>query len=196
MTMTASIAVITADASVPAKVEAELRLLTLSGSDNPLAEGGKLVRTIPGTTSAPYDIRSGTTTFTDRSALSTTLPSPVAFELRTPAGSRLFELGLEVVDYTSGSLEDRVEIKVEFTGMSAAVAHSLSLDTTTYTWRLSGVAAMVDGVLKLAFELVQEEVATEFVDPQASVRLVFTDGGGEQLASMKVKRSGVLVQPT
>jgi len=196
MTMTASIAVITADASVPAKVEAELRLLTLAGSDNPLAGGGKLVRTIPNTTSTIYDLKTDTTTFTDRSALSTDLPSPVGFVLRTPAGSRLFELDLQVVDYTSGSLEDRVEIKVGFLGMSAVVAHILSLDATTYTWRLSGVAAMVDGVLKLAFELVQEEVATEFVDPQASTRLVFTDGGGEQQASMKVKRSGVLVQPT
>lgn len=195
MTTTASFAVSTI-ASVLNQVEAKLCLKTLDGLDNPLTNGGRLERTI-GTKTEAFVIQHGTTLCTDLSVLPSALPS-VTFVLQAPTGSKLLELRLEVVDYASGVDEDRVEIRVTHTGVSAAVAPTLSIDPKNYSWRLSGVKAAMSGdTLLLTFDLVQEEVPTEFVDAQASTRLAFSsNGGGAQQASISVKRSVVLVEPT
>jgi hypothetical protein len=196
MTTTASFAVSTI-ASVPNQVEAKLCLKTLDGLDNPFTNGGRLERTI-GTKTEAFVIQHGATMCTDLSALPAALPSSVTFVLQAPTGSKLLELRLEIVDYASGVDEDRVEIRVTHTGVSAAVAPTLSIDPKDYSWRLSGVKAAMSGdTLVLTFDLVQEEVPTEFVDAQASTRLAFSsNGGGAQQASISVKRSVVLVEPT
>jgi hypothetical protein len=194
--MSASIAVITSDSSVvPDRLEAKLRLLTLTGSANPLVEGGTLARTLSGGT-VLSTIPSGATSFTNTSVLATSLPSSVGFVLQAPVGSPLFDLRLEVVDYGGSSSSDRVEIQVTHIGVSKEVASGLSFDPEMYTWRLSGVASVTDRTLELAFELVQEQEPTEFVDALASTRLAFADdGSGTQTSVIKVKRSGVLAEP-
>jgi hypothetical protein len=186
MTMTASLAVIPAATYVPNTVEAELRLLTLSGSDNPLAAGGKLERTIAGE-SAAWTITSGTTTFIKASTLPTALPSTVAFVLEAPTGKRLLELSLQIADYTSDWDHERVEIRVTSKGASAELAQSLD---GSYSWRLSATAVEEGSTLRLTFDLVQEEVATNFVDAQASTQLDFmaAAGGGTQQSVIRPKR--------
>ncbi len=190
--MSASIAVITADSFVPDRLEAKLRLSTLSGSDNPLTKGGRLVRTIPGMGTAIQSIATNATTLINASVLPTALPSPVTFVIEAPTGSRLLELALEVAGY--GSDTERVEIRVACTGVTAAAAQILALTPSDYSWRLSGVATVVGGVLDLGFDLVQEEVPTEFVDALASTRLSFGDTGTQQRAAIKVRRSGITVE--
>lgn len=188
--MTASIAVIPAGSYVPNRVEAELRLLTLSGADNPLAAGGKLERTLLGATSS-WPLTSGTTTFGKAATLSATLPSTVAFVLEAPTGKRLLELALEVTDYTSDWDHERVEIRVTSKGASAQVAQSLIIDAPSYSWRLSAKAVEDGSTLGLFFELVQEKVPTNFVDALASTRLDFVAqaaGGGTQQAVIRPKR--------
>lgn len=197
MTMTASLAVIPAGSYMPTKVDAELRLLTLSGPDNPLAAGGKLQRTVSGDSSA-WTIASGTTTFSKLSALPLTVPSTVAFVLEAPTGKQLLELGLEIADYTSDLDHERVEIHVTSKGASAQVAQSLSIDASAYSWRLSAKAVEDGGTLAIFFELVQEKVPTNFVDALASTRLDFVAqaaGGGTQQAVIRPKRHKEILVP-
>jgi hypothetical protein len=197
MTTRASTAVITAEASMPTKVEVALRLSTLSGSDNPLAAGGRLERATPSGGTTTWSIPSGATTISKVGELSTTLPSPVAFVLEAPTGKRLLELDLEIVDYASDWADDRVEIQVTAKGVPALAAPTLGSAPSSYSWRLSGVATTVGSGLELGFDLVQEEVATEFVDVQASTRLAFVDdGSGAQKAVIRVKRFKESVEPT
>lgn len=197
MTTSASIAVIPADSYVPQRVEAELRLTTLSGSANPLANGGALERIISGQGTSTSALGSGTTTFKLTSVLPVALPSRVTFVLQAPTGKQLLELELAVVDYTSSWAPDRVEIEVSAKGVSAAIAPSLTIDPAAYSWRLSGVATMVSDTLKLGFDLVQEQVPTESLDAQANTRLTFTSNGGSaQMAVIRVKRIKESIEPT
>lgn len=197
MTMTARIAVTTAEASEPTTVEVELRLLTLAGSANPLAAGGKLERTIPGVATTPSPIPGGTTSFVTMAALSSSLPSRVTFVLEAPLGKQLLELGLELVDYSSDWEQERVEILATCKGACSEVALELGLDPDSYSWRLSAYATLVGGTLELAFDLVQEVVATEFVDAQASARFdCVADGGGTQMAVIRPKRIKEKIAPT
>jgi hypothetical protein len=195
---TASLAVIPAATYVPNTVEAELRLLTLSGSDNPLAAGGKLQRTLSGA-SATWAITSGSTELSNESTLPTALPSTMTFVLEAPTGKRLLELSLEIADYTSDWDHERVEIRVTSKGASALIAQSLSIDAGSYSWHLSAKAIEVGDTLELLFELVQEKVATNFLDAQASTRLAFVApnaGGGTQQAVIRPKRHKETLVPT
>lgn len=195
--MTASLAVIPAGSYLPNKVEAELRLLTLSGTDNPLAAGGKLGRTLSGV-SATWNVASGATAFSNVGVLSTTLPSLVTFVLEAPTGKRLLELSLEIEDYTSSWDPERVEVLVASKGVSAQIAQALSINAGSYSWRLSAKAAEKDATLRLTFDLVQEEVATEFVDALASTRLAFLagSGGSVQHTVIRPKRFKESIEPT
>ena len=94
MSTSASIALIPADSYVPQKVEAELRLSTLSGSANPLANGGTLERTVPGQGTSSFSLGSGTTAFKLTSVLAVALPSRVTFVLQAPTGKQLLGLNL------------------------------------------------------------------------------------------------------
>ena len=196
--MSTSIALLTADAFVPTRLEAELSLRTLAGSDNPLAEGGRLTRSVPGQGSVSWALARGVTRFTLGGPLSTVLPSRVDFVLEAPAGRRLLELGLEVVDYTSTWDADRVEVNVSALAVSALNAPSFLPRSRSYTWRLSGMGPVTGSDLELAFELVQEEVATEPMDPTASTRLAFADegSGSVQKAVIRVRRFKGTIEPS
>ena len=197
MSTSASIALIPADSYVPQKVEAELRLSTLSGSANPLANGGTLERTVPGQGTSSFSLGSGTTAFKLTSVLAVALPSRVTFVLQAPTGKQLLELCLSLVDYTSSWAQDRVEIEVSAKGVTTTIAPSLTINPALYSWRLCGVATTVGDTLKLAFDLVQEQVPTESLDAQASTRLAFTgSGSGTQAATIRVKRFDEVVEPT
>jgi len=197
MTLSASTALIPADSYMPEKLVAELTILTLSGSDNPLANGGKLVRTVPGQSLMSWTLGTGVTKVTDASPLSTNLPSSITFVLEA-AGKRVLELSLRITSYTWGDpTQPRVEVGVTFTGASAAIAPSLTADGGSYSWRLWGKAPMVGNDLEVQLELIQEEVPTEFVDALATTRLAFTNnGGGAQAAVIEVKRFKETVEPT
>jgi len=192
--MSASTAALTAPSSVPNLVEAELLLRTLGGADNPLAYGGRLERITPDQDLKANSITSGQTAVNAAAAvLPKLLPSGVTYRLYAPVGSRLLELVLEIVDYSSS--EDRVEIQVSSLGISTAVASTLTIDAARYTWRLSGMASLVSGVLKLTFELVQELVPTQYVDAAASTQFPLTcPTNAPRMAVIKVRPSGVGIE--
>jgi hypothetical protein len=188
--MSANIAIST-ETTVPDRVEVELRLRTLAGADNPLASGGKLSRAIMGSASEDHILAPGSTLYTDESGVSVVSMPSFRFSLQA-MGLPLLELELELADYGDDSSQARVEVCVTHKGVAASLASDLPIDSAAYTWRLSGQAELAEGVLKLTFDLVQEEMLSELFDALASTRLAFIDdGSGAQKSTIKVKRSGV-----
>ncbi len=171
-------------------IEAEVRLRFLLDDHHPMPSGGVFVLQAAGgqhVIEIIEPLAAGPEHRLALEACSATLTLTL-----DAAETRLLQLELALDD--CGLLHERIDVEVSSRGIAPEDASFLPNAPESYTWRLSGQAVLEDGGrrLRLAFELVQEAEPTDHFDAQASTRLAFVDdGGGEQRATIKIKRSGV-----